>query len=63
MASFLATFRRLYTVVDGSLTDDEVAQAEELVRTKFADPEWTAACPEASRGSGARRPWAIAFLG
>ncbi len=45
MASFLATFRRLYTVVDGSLTDDEVAQAEELVRTKFADPEWTARVP------------------
>lgn len=45
MASFLATLRRLYTVVDGSLTDDEVAQAEELVRTKFADPEWTARVP------------------
>jgi lipoate-protein ligase A len=45
MASFLATFRHLYTVIDGSLTDDEVAQAEELVRTKFADPEWTARVP------------------
>ncbi len=45
MASFLTTFRDLYTVVDGSLTDDEVAQAEELVRTKFADPGWTNRVP------------------
>jgi lipoate-protein ligase A len=45
MASFLATFRGRYTVVDGSLTDAEVAQAEELVRTKFANPEWTARVP------------------
>ncbi len=45
MASFLTTFRDLYTVVDGRLTDDEVAQAEELVRTKFADPGWTNRVP------------------
>ena len=45
MASFLATFRRLYTVVDGNLTDEEIAQAEELVQTKFGNPEWTARVP------------------
>jgi lipoate---protein ligase len=45
MASFLETFRGLYTVVDGSLTDDELARGEELVRTKFANPEWTARVP------------------
>jgi lipoate-protein ligase A len=45
MASFLATFRRLYTVVDDALTVDELAQADELVRTKFATPEWTARVP------------------
>ncbi len=45
MASFLATFRGRYTVVDGSLTGAEVAQAGELVRTKFANPEWTARVP------------------
>ena len=45
MASFLATFRRLYTVTDDALTADELAQADELVRTKFATPEWTARVP------------------
>lgn len=45
MAAFLETFRRLYTVVDGTLTDDEIARGEELVRTKFANPEWTARVP------------------
>ncbi|MGV8847979.1 MAG: lipoate--protein ligase family protein [Propionibacteriaceae bacterium] len=45
MASFLATFRRLYTVTDDALTVDELAQADELVRTKFATPEWTARVP------------------
>ena len=45
MASFLATFRRLYTVVDDALTEAELAQATELVHTKFATPEWTARVP------------------
>jgi lipoate-protein ligase A len=45
MASFLATFRRLYTVVDDALTADELAEADELVRTKFATLEWTARVP------------------
>jgi len=45
MASFLATFRGRYTVVDGALTEAEMTQAEELVRTKFANPDWTARVP------------------
>ena len=45
MASFLTTFRSQYSVVDGTLTDAELTQATELVRTKFANPEWTARVP------------------
>jgi len=45
MASFSQTFRELYRVVDSELTADELATAEELVRTKFATPEWTARVP------------------
>jgi lipoate---protein ligase len=42
MASFLATFRRLHNVVDGALTEAELAEADQLVATKFATAEWTA---------------------
>lgn len=45
IASFLATFRRLFHVVDGELTPDELAKAGELVDTKFANPAWTARVP------------------
>lgn len=45
IASFLATFRRLFTVVDGELTADELARAEQLARDKFTNPEWTARVP------------------
>lgn len=45
MASFLATFRRMYTVADGELTGEELVQAQELVATKFANPEWTVRVP------------------
>jgi lipoate-protein ligase A len=45
MESFLATFRGRYTVVDGELSEAEMAQAEELVRTKFANPDWTVRVP------------------
>jgi lipoate-protein ligase A len=45
MASFLATFRELYRVVDGELTAAELAQAKELATTKFGNPEWTARVP------------------
>lgn len=45
MESFLATFRRLYTVVDGELTQQELEAANDLRRTKFDSPEWTARVP------------------
>ncbi len=45
MASFLATFRREFQVVDGQLTADELAHARELAREKFLNPEWTARVP------------------
>jgi lipoate-protein ligase A len=45
IASFLATFRRQFQVVDGRLTADELAEARELARTKFLSPEWTARVP------------------
>ncbi len=45
MASFLETFRELYHVRDSALTADELDKAAELVRTKFATPEWTARVP------------------
>jgi len=45
MASFLDYFRGRYACVDSDYTDDELARAEELVRTKFATPEWTYRVP------------------
>ena len=45
IASFLATFRRLFPVVDGQLTADELGRAEQLAREKFTNPEWTARVP------------------
>lgn len=45
MESFLATFRRLYTVVDGELTQQELTAAAELRQSKFDNPEWTARVP------------------
>ena len=45
MASFLETFRELYHVRDSALAADELDKAAELVRTKFATPEWTARVP------------------
>jgi len=45
MATFLETFRSLYRTVDGALSDDELAQTNELVRVKFGTPEWTARVP------------------
>ncbi|MCR8671678.1 biotin/lipoate A/B protein ligase family protein [Agrococcus sp. HG114] len=35
-----ATFRRLYGGTDGALTADELAEAEERIRTKFATEQW-----------------------
>ncbi|MEN0071442.1 MAG: lipoate--protein ligase family protein, partial [Propionicimonas sp.] len=45
MASFLRTFRSRYKVVDGALTQDELAAAEQLVTSKFGTQEWTARVP------------------
>jgi lipoate-protein ligase A len=45
IASFLATFRRQFQVVDGELTPDELFRAEDLAREKFTNPEWTARVP------------------
>jgi lipoate-protein ligase A len=45
MASFLATFRELYRVVDGELTDAERTEMRELAEAKFHNPEWTARVP------------------
>jgi lipoate---protein ligase len=45
MASFMRHFRSRYTCVDSTYTDDELAQAAELVRTKFSTPEWTNRVP------------------
>jgi lipoate---protein ligase len=45
MASFLATFRGLYDVADGALTEAELSEAKELVATKFGNSEWTNRVP------------------
>jgi lipoate-protein ligase A len=45
MASFARHFRSRYRVVDSTYTDDELAQAADLVRTKFSTPEWTNRVP------------------
>ena len=43
--AFKSHFRSLYATVDGYVTTEERARADELVRTKFATPEWTARVP------------------
>src|SRR6478736_9293035 len=43
--AFKAHFRARYRTVEGKVTPDERAQAEELARTKFSTPEWTARVP------------------
>lgn len=45
VAAFAAHFRRSHRTVEGSLTEDELARARELVATKFADDSWTARVP------------------
>ncbi|WP_420036688.1 lipoate--protein ligase family protein [Streptomyces sp. cg28] len=39
------SFRGRYGLTDGEVTEAELAWAEELVRTKFGTPEWTARVP------------------
>ena len=43
--AFKEHFRGLYATVDGEVTTAERARAEDLVRTKFSTPEWTARVP------------------
>lgn len=45
IAGFLDHFRRTYRTRDSTYTDAELAEAERLVETKFATPEWTARVP------------------
>ncbi|MFZ0530874.1 MAG: biotin/lipoate A/B protein ligase family protein [Propionicimonas sp.] len=45
IASFEATFRSRYRVVEGRLTPAELAEARALATSKFSDPEWTARVP------------------
>jgi lipoate-protein ligase A len=45
MAAFVDYFRATFRCVDSDYTADELAKAEELVRTKFATPEWTYRVP------------------
>ncbi len=43
--AFKEHFRARYRTVDGRVSDDERARAEQLVRTKFGTPEWTRRIP------------------
>jgi lipoate---protein ligase len=43
--AFKNHFRSRYRTVEGKVTPDERAKAEELARTKFSSPEWTARVP------------------
>lgn len=45
MASFLATFRELFEVVDGEVSPEELARVRQLAEEKFHNPEWTARVP------------------
>ena len=40
ISSFLRTFRSRYRTTDSGYTDDELAQARALARSKFFTPEW-----------------------
>ncbi|MEU2434212.1 biotin/lipoate A/B protein ligase family protein [Streptomyces sp. NPDC007861] len=39
------SFRGRYGLTEGGVTEEEMARAQELARTKFATPEWTARVP------------------
>lgn len=43
--AFKNHFRSRYDAVDGAVTEQERARADELVETKFGTPEWTARVP------------------
>ncbi|MER7764866.1 biotin/lipoate A/B protein ligase family protein [Streptomyces sp. NPDC097619] len=41
----VGAFRGRYGLTEDAVTDEELARAEQLARTKFATPEWTARVP------------------
>ncbi|MFE1347593.1 biotin/lipoate A/B protein ligase family protein [Streptomyces sp. NPDC058757] len=41
----IASFRQRYGLAEGRITEEELATAEELAKTKFSSPEWTARVP------------------
>ncbi|MER5740818.1 lipoate--protein ligase family protein [Streptomyces sp. NPDC002262] len=41
----IASFRQRYGLAEGRVTEEELAAAEELAKTKFSSPEWTARVP------------------
>ncbi|NGO08899.1 lipoate--protein ligase family protein [Streptomyces sp. HC44] len=41
----IESFRGRYGLTDGKVTPEELSRAEELARTKFGSPEWTARVP------------------
>ncbi|MGI5479881.1 lipoate--protein ligase family protein [Streptomyces lavendofoliae] len=41
----IGSFRERYGLTEGRVTDEEMARARELARTKFGAPEWTARVP------------------
>ncbi|HET7558038.1 MAG TPA: biotin/lipoate A/B protein ligase family protein [Rhodanobacteraceae bacterium] len=45
ISSMIATFRDRHGLADGSLHARELERAQELARSKFATPEWTAIVP------------------
>ena len=45
LTAFAEHFRHHYATRDSAYTDDELARAAELVRTKFRNPEWTHRVP------------------
>ena len=45
ITAFKSHFRSLYPTVDGEVTAAERTRAQDLVRTKFSTPEWTARVP------------------
>lgn len=45
IASMIESFRRQHGLTDDKVRPDELAAAEELVRTKFSTPAWTARVP------------------
>ena len=41
----IESFRTRYGLTQGKVTDEELARAQELARTKFTAPEWVARVP------------------